>query len=196
MCHCSVPTLQEYAAAEQRLEAALYSGEAAAAASKATLASSKERAAAAATRLAAAKAEAETAARLVAVVAAGVDSIGDKLRRGEVADGPCRALTMQAPAGRPEPLSARLEQAGQQLKALVAEIGGRQEELAAMHDEDVSVFLLSLPGNLSFLLAKTLNSCLSQLFAIVQLPANNARVPLSTGHHEADGVLRAGRLSL
>ena len=160
-----MPTLQEYAAAEQRLEAALYSGEAAAAASKATLASSKERAAAAATRLAAAKAEAETAARLVAVVAAGVDSIGDKLRRGEVADGLCRALTMQAPAGRPEQLSARLEQAGQQLKALVAEIGGRQEELAAMHDEDVScVFLLSLPSNLSFLFANALRLILVAAF--------------------------------
>lgn len=139
----------ELEAAEQRLEAALYSGEEAAAGSKATLAASKERATAASARLASAKAEAEAAARLVAVVAAGVDSIGDKLHhRGEPA------------TPHSDPLSARLSSAGSLLKALVAEIGSRQEELAAMHDED--------------------------LFAIVQLPANNARVPLTTAHKEAE----------
>lgn len=138
----------DYEAALAKAEAAQFSGEHQAAASRAELAASEERLKAAEARLATVRAEAEAAQKQLVVVAAGIDSLCDKLQAST--------------DSRPSTLSERLGLAAGLLKGLVGELGTRSEELAAMHDED--------------------------LFAIVELPAHNVRVPLPTTQKEGEGA--------
>lgn len=162
----------ELAEAQRALEAAQYSGEDSAAAGKAQLAACQERAGAASARLAAAKLEAEAAAKLAAVMAAGIDNIADKLHSGEVHDhSVAHAAGHRATRGR-----RRAGAAGARGRAAQGACGGHRQPQgrAGGHARRGRVLPASPPD--------------PQLFSIVQLPTHNARVPLSSTLRDADGV--------
>lgn len=144
----------EHDAAAARLEAVQFSGEEHAASSRAELATCEARAAKAAARLDTVRAEAEAAQKQLAVVTAGIEHLLDKLYRAE-----------PKPA-QPAALPARLALAADMLKSLVRDLGARQDQLAAMHNED--------------------------LLSIVELPAHNVRVQLLSSSKDADELSESG----